>query len=212
MRPRQAVGVQLQAARVLTLVRCTPDVADRRPPGGPRHPARTGAAMVLSLPIPLRLLLAAQPELVTPVLQVVQRVVARHLLEAAGLKADEGHGGAVTLIQRFGSAAPHQLGAAAQACVRHRHAAPPQLWRRGVQDHRGDPRAAGHREDPDPPGPRSATAAQGSGARGGARLRDLSRAGRRRHHKHQHGLRCQAAAGVALRDLAARWRKTQGQP
>ena len=60
---------------------------------------------VLSLPIPLRVLLAAQPELVTPVLQVVQRVVARHLLEAAGLKADEGHGGAVTLIQRFGSAA-----------------------------------------------------------------------------------------------------------
>ena len=30
---------------------------------------------VLSLPIPLRLLLAAQPELVTPVLQVVQRAV-----------------------------------------------------------------------------------------------------------------------------------------
>jgi hypothetical protein len=60
---------------------------------------------VLSLPIPLRLLLAAQPELVTPVLQVVQRVITRHLLQAAGLKADEGHGGAVTLIQRFGSAA-----------------------------------------------------------------------------------------------------------
>ncbi len=60
---------------------------------------------VLSLPIPLRVLLAAQPELVTPVLQVVQRVVTRHLLEAAGLEAGEGHGGAVTLIQRFGSAA-----------------------------------------------------------------------------------------------------------
>ena len=60
---------------------------------------------VLSLPIPLRLLLAAQPELVTPVLQVVQRVVARHLLDGVGLKGDEGHGGAVTLIQRFGSAA-----------------------------------------------------------------------------------------------------------
>ncbi len=66
------------------------------------------------LPIPLRVLLAAQPELVTPVLQVlqvvqvvqvVQRVITRHLLDAAGLKADEGHGGAVTLIQRFGSAA-----------------------------------------------------------------------------------------------------------
>ncbi len=38
-------------------------------------------------------------------LQVVQRVVTRHLLGAAGLKAEEGHGGAVTLIQRFGSAA-----------------------------------------------------------------------------------------------------------
>ena len=69
---------------------------------------------VLSLPIPLRVLLAAQPELVTPVLQVVQRVVARHLLRQAGLATDEGHGGAVTLIQRFGSAAnlnihPHCL-------------------------------------------------------------------------------------------------------
>jgi hypothetical protein len=60
---------------------------------------------VLSLPIPLRLLLAAQPELVTRVLQAVQRVITRHLLDVAELKADEGHGGAVTLIQRFGSAA-----------------------------------------------------------------------------------------------------------
>jgi hypothetical protein len=60
---------------------------------------------VLSLPIPLRVLLAAQPELVTPVLQVAQRVIGRHLLDAAGLHADEGHGGAVTQIQRFGSAA-----------------------------------------------------------------------------------------------------------
>jgi len=60
---------------------------------------------VLSLPIPLRVLLAAQPELVTPVLQVAQRVLTRHLLEAAGFEPDEGHGGAVTLIQRFGSAA-----------------------------------------------------------------------------------------------------------
>jgi hypothetical protein len=59
----------------------------------------------LRLPIPLRVLLAAQPELVTPVLQVVQRVVERHLLGHTGLKSDEGQGGAVTLIQRFGSAA-----------------------------------------------------------------------------------------------------------
>jgi hypothetical protein len=60
---------------------------------------------VLSLPIPLRVLLAAQPELVTPVLQVVQRVLTRHLLDGAGLRVDEGQSGAVTLIQRFGSAA-----------------------------------------------------------------------------------------------------------
>ncbi|MEP6872731.1 MAG: transposase zinc-binding domain-containing protein [Burkholderiales bacterium] len=57
---------------------------------------------VLSPPIPLRLQLAAQPELVTPVLQVVQRVLTRHLRDGAQLEADEGHGGAVTLIQRFG--------------------------------------------------------------------------------------------------------------
>ena len=60
---------------------------------------------VLSLRIPLRLLLGAQPELVTPVLQVVQRVITRHLLGQAGLKAGEADSGAVTLIQRFGSAA-----------------------------------------------------------------------------------------------------------
>ena len=60
---------------------------------------------VLSLPIPLRLLLAAQPELVTPVQGVVQRVLERHLRDAAGRVAGEGEGGAVTLVQRFGSAA-----------------------------------------------------------------------------------------------------------
>jgi hypothetical protein len=60
---------------------------------------------VLSLPIPLRLLLASQPQLLTPVLQVVQRVLTRHLLGQAGLEPDEAESGAVTLIQRFGSAA-----------------------------------------------------------------------------------------------------------
>ena len=57
------------------------------------------------LPIPLRLMLAAQPKLVTPVLQVVHRAITRFLLVQAGLKADEADSGAVTLIQRFGSAA-----------------------------------------------------------------------------------------------------------
>ena len=60
---------------------------------------------LLSMPIPLRLLLAAQPKLLTPVLQVVHRVITRYLLGQAGLKANEADSGAVTLIQRFGSAA-----------------------------------------------------------------------------------------------------------
>jgi hypothetical protein len=38
---------------------------------------------VLSLPIALRVLLAAQPNLVTTVLQVVQRKITRHLLQEA---------------------------------------------------------------------------------------------------------------------------------
>ena len=46
-----------------------------------------------SLPIPLRVLLAALPEpmtRITPVLQVVQRVAMRHFLGAARLKPMEG--------------------------------------------------------------------------------------------------------------------------
>jgi hypothetical protein len=53
-------------------------------------------------------LLAAQPKLVTPVLQVVHRVITRHLLGQAGRNvegADEADSGAFTLIQRCGSAA-----------------------------------------------------------------------------------------------------------
>ena len=52
----------------------------------PRVPVRQ---WVLSLQIPLRVLLAARPELVTPVLQVVQRLITRHLLGQAGPSADE---------------------------------------------------------------------------------------------------------------------------
>ena len=54
---------------------------------------------IMRLPIPLRLLLAAQPKLVTPVLQVVHRGTTRQLLGQAGLTADQAHSGAVTLIQ-----------------------------------------------------------------------------------------------------------------
>ena len=55
---------------------------------------------VLSLPIPLRLLLAAQPELVTPVLGVVQRVLERRLLDAAGRVSRAGACWSRTMVSR----------------------------------------------------------------------------------------------------------------
>ncbi len=54
---------------------------------------------------PLRILLAAHPQLLSAVLQIVHRVIATFLIKQAGLKRCEAHTGAVTLIQRFGSAA-----------------------------------------------------------------------------------------------------------
>jgi len=60
---------------------------------------------VLSFPIPLRLLLAAHPELLAPVLQIVHRVISGFLIQQAGLKRAQADTGAVTLIQRFRSAA-----------------------------------------------------------------------------------------------------------
>jgi hypothetical protein len=60
---------------------------------------------VLSLPIPLRLLFAAQPQLLAPLLQAIHRVIAGFLVKRAGFKLSRADTGAVTLIQRFGSAA-----------------------------------------------------------------------------------------------------------
>ena len=60
---------------------------------------------VLSFPIPLRFLLAAHPHLLSPVLQVINRAISTFLTQQAGLKRTEAQTGAVTLIQRFGSAA-----------------------------------------------------------------------------------------------------------
>lgn len=68
----------------------------------PRVPVRQ---WVLSLPIPLRYLLAAHPRLLTPVLQVIHRAIATFLIKQAGLKRSEAQTGATPLIQRFGSAA-----------------------------------------------------------------------------------------------------------
>ena len=68
----------------------------------PRVPVRQ---WVLSFPIPLRILFAAHPQLLAPVLQIIHRVIARFLIKQAGLKRCAADTGAITLIQRFGSAA-----------------------------------------------------------------------------------------------------------
>jgi hypothetical protein len=60
---------------------------------------------VLSFPIPLRILFATHPELLSPVLQIIHRLIASFLIKQAGLKRRAADTGAVTLIQRFGSAA-----------------------------------------------------------------------------------------------------------
>jgi ribosomal protein S27E len=68
----------------------------------PRVPVRQ---WVLSFPVGLRILFAAHPGLLTPVLRIIHRVIAGFLLKQAGLKHTTADTGAVTLVQRFGSAA-----------------------------------------------------------------------------------------------------------
>jgi hypothetical protein len=59
---------------------------------------------VLSVPYPLRFLFASKPEAIGPVLGIVQRVIAGWLADQAGVERASAQCGAVTLIQRFGSA------------------------------------------------------------------------------------------------------------
>jgi len=59
---------------------------------------------VLSVPVPLRFLFASKPETIGPVLGIVHRVIAGWLADQAGVDRASAQCGAVTLIQRFGSA------------------------------------------------------------------------------------------------------------
>ena len=59
---------------------------------------------VLSVPFPLRLLLASQPAVMGKVLGIVYRAIATHLTRKAGYTKTTAHPGAVTLIQCFGGA------------------------------------------------------------------------------------------------------------
>ena len=67
----------------------------------PEQPVRQ---WVLSVPYPLRFLFASRPEVMTGVLGIVYRCIATHLIKKAGFARKTAQTGAVTLIQRFGSA------------------------------------------------------------------------------------------------------------
>jgi ribosomal protein S27E len=67
-------------------------------------PARPIRQWVLTVPFPLRFLFAAYPELMGKVLGIVTRAISTHLARQAGYPKGEAPTGAVTLIQRFGSA------------------------------------------------------------------------------------------------------------
>lgn len=59
---------------------------------------------VLSFPYPLRFLLANNPQVLSSVLGIVNRAISTVLIKKAGFTKVQAHTGAVTLIQRFGSA------------------------------------------------------------------------------------------------------------
>ena len=59
---------------------------------------------VISFPFPLRFLFAAHPQAMGKVLGIVYRVIATQLIRKSGHSHRTAHTGAVTLIQRFGSA------------------------------------------------------------------------------------------------------------
>jgi ribosomal protein S27E len=65
------------------------------------HPVRQ---WVLSLPIPLRLLLARYPKELSKVMQIIHRAIATDIIHRAGYLKKQAKTGAVTYIQRFGSA------------------------------------------------------------------------------------------------------------
>ncbi|GHD23042.1 IS91 family transposase [Halioglobus japonicus] len=59
---------------------------------------------VISFPFPLRYLFAANPQAMGKVLGIIYRAISTHLIHKAGYRLKDVATGAVTLIQRFGSA------------------------------------------------------------------------------------------------------------
>lgn len=68
----------------------------------PKRPIRK---WVLSVPYPLRFLFATNPAVMSQVLTIAHRVISTFLVKSARMTVKSGaQSGAVTLIQRFGSA------------------------------------------------------------------------------------------------------------
>ena len=67
----------------------------------PRQPMRQ---WVLSVPFPLRFLIASQPAVMAKALGIVYRAIATQLIRKSGHTKTTAQTGAVTLIQRFGGA------------------------------------------------------------------------------------------------------------
>jgi len=67
-------------------------------------PAAPYRQWVLSVPFQLRFLFASKPEVMSKALGIVYRTIATHLIHTAGHTHDTAHTGAITFIQRFGSA------------------------------------------------------------------------------------------------------------
>ena len=67
----------------------------------PHQPMRQ---WVLSVPFPLRFLFASNPKVMSRVLGIAYRTISTHLAHKAGFTKPMAYTGAVTLIQRFGSA------------------------------------------------------------------------------------------------------------
>lgn len=67
----------------------------------PYHPIRQ---YVLSLPFPLRFLLATKPELITATLKIISHNIEKAIIKKAGYTQKTAETGGVTFIQRFGSA------------------------------------------------------------------------------------------------------------
>ena len=74
----------------------------------PHEPIRQ---WVLSFPFQLRFLFASYPQIMGKVLGIVYRTLATHITKKAGYNKQTAQTGAVTLIQRFGSALTKSPGA-----------------------------------------------------------------------------------------------------